>query len=107
MMLAAFCLVYAGYACLSLAMHRHSDATFTEPLNPRHRVVLRCAGTVILALSLWACAHHYGWSYGMAEWVGMLTLAGLLLIWIQTYRPRAAMLLGLACVVAAPLLAWF
>jgi hypothetical protein len=105
MTFAAFCLAYAGFAALCLAMDRHYEDLFDRSITRRHRVPLRWFGTLALTLSLWAAAQAYGWSYGVIEWIGMLALAGLALIWILTYRPRVALGLGAGCAVAAPVFA--
>lgn len=105
--IAAFCLAYAGFAALCLGMDRHYEAVFQRSLPRRHRAPLRVFGWVALALSLWACAAVWGWRYGVVEWIGILTLAGLLLIWLVAYRPVAAMAAGVLCAAATPLVAWW
>ena len=106
MALTAFCLAYAGFAALSLAMERHYEDVFRRRLPAAHRRMLRFLGWAGLAASLWVCAAVYGWSYGVAEWIGMLAIAGLLLIWVLTYRPAVAMGLGAGCAMAAPVWVW-
>ncbi|MBO1110906.1 DUF3325 domain-containing protein [Bordetella petrii] len=103
---AAFCLAYAGFAALCLGMDRHYEAVFERALPRRHRAPLRAFGWAALALSLWACAAVWGWRYGTVEWIGILTLAGLLLIWFVSYRPGPALAIGGLCAAAAPVLAW-
>lgn len=104
-MLAAFCLAYAGFAALALAMDRHYEDIFNAAIAPTQRVPLRLAGAAALGLSLWLAGVTYGWSYGVVEWIGMLAIAGLLLIWVLTYRPVVAIGLGAGCAVAAPVIA--
>src|SRR5690606_1296471 len=94
MSVAAFCLAYAGFAALCLGMDRHYEAVFDRQLPRRHRAPLRVVGWLALALSLCASAAAWGWRYGTVEWIGILSLAGLLLIRCVSYR-RAA--LGPAC----------
>ncbi|WP_459617887.1 DUF3325 domain-containing protein [Bordetella sp. 2513F-2] len=106
MSLAAFCLAYAGFAALCLGMDRHYEQLFEQAMPRRHRWWLRVSGWLALALSLAACAAAWGWSYGAIEWIGILSLAGLLLIWCLTYWPRVALAAGGACALAAPVLAW-
>jgi len=103
---AAFCLAYAGFSALCLAMDRHHEDVFDRALPRGRRLWLRALGWLGLVLSLAACATAWGWSYGIVEWVGILSLAGLLLIWLLAYRPRAALAAAGACAAAAPLLAW-
>ena len=106
MSIAAFCLAYAGFSSLCLGMDRHYEDVFDRELPRRHRTPLRLFGWAALALSLWASAAVWGWSYGTIEWIGILSLAGLLLIWFVSYRPVAALAAGGLCAVAAPVLAW-
>ncbi|WP_026640448.1 MULTISPECIES: DUF3325 domain-containing protein [Bordetella] len=105
MSVAAFCLAYAGFAALCLGMDRHYETVFERALPRLHRTTLRAAGWAALALSLWATAAVWGWRYGVVEWIGILTIAGLLLIWLVAYRPAAALAAGGACALAAPMLA--
>lgn len=106
MTVAAFCLVYAGFSALCLAMDRHYEDVFQRALSRRLRLMLRVAGWSALALALCLSAGVWGWTYGLTEWVGMLSIAGLLLIWILTYQPQFALALGGLCALAAPVLAW-
>ncbi|AZY52080.1 DUF3325 domain-containing protein [Bordetella avium] len=104
MSVAAFFLAYAGFAALSLAMERHFEDVFDRPPPPALQRWLRTGGTLALAASLWLCARVSGWSYGIVLWTGLLTVAGLLLIGIMTYRPRLAWATGAACLALSPLL---
>jgi hypothetical protein len=106
MSVAAFCLAYAGFAALCLGMDRHYETVFGRALPRRHRAPLRAFGGAALVLSLWASAAVWGWRYGMVEWIGILTLAGLLLIWLVSFRAGPALAVGGVCAVAAPVLAW-
>lgn len=106
MSIAAFCLAYAGFSALCLGMDRHYEDVFDRELPRRHRTPLRIAGWVALALSLCASAAVWGWSYGTVEWIGILSFAGLILIWFVSYRPAAALSAGALCAVAAPVVAW-
>lgn len=105
MSIAAFCLAYAGFSSLCLGMDRHYEDVFDRELPRYHRTPLRLFGWLALALSLWASAHVWGWSYGAVEWIGILSIAGLLLIWFVAYRPVPALAVGGLCAVAAPMLA--
>ncbi|MBJ7264981.1 MAG: DUF3325 domain-containing protein, partial [Burkholderiaceae bacterium] len=44
MVLTAFCLAYAGFAALSLAMDRHYEDVFRRALTTAHRRPLRAFG---------------------------------------------------------------
>lgn len=101
---AAFCLAYAGFTGLSMAMDRHFEDVFDREPTPAVRNTLRMAGSLALLASLLLCAYIAGWSYGTVLWIGMLTASGLLLIWIMTFYPRVAWSAGAACVLLAPVL---
>ncbi len=101
----AFCLAYAGFAALCLAMDRHYEALFDREIARRPRLAFRVGGWAALVLSMLAATDAYGWAYGFSEWVGMLAIAGLVLIWSLTFQPKLALGLGLGCVVAAPVFA--
>jgi hypothetical protein len=101
----AFCLAYAGFAALCLAMDRHYETVFDRAIARQARLGLRVGGWLALALSLWAATVTYGWSYGISEWIGMLAIAGLLLIWTLSYKPVLALFMGFSCALAAPVLA--
>ncbi|MVW71813.1 DUF3325 domain-containing protein [Bordetella sp. 15P40C-2] len=104
MSIAAFFCAYAGFSALCLGMDRHYEAVFDRALPSRHRVMLRLVGASALALSLWLSTRVWGWSYGAVEWIGILSFAGLMLIWWVSYRPVAALVAGAVCAVAAPLI---
>jgi len=106
MSITAFCLAYAGFSSLCLGMDRHYEEVFDRELPRRHRTPLRLFGWLALALSLWASADVWGWSYGTVEWIGILSIAGLLLIWLVAYRPVPALVAGGLCAVVAPVVAW-
>jgi len=105
MSLAAFLLAYGGFAALALAMDRHYEAVFDSAISARRRLMLRWLGSIGLAASLWASVAVYGWSYGLTEWIGILAIAGLLLIWILTYRPAVALMLAGVAVLLTPVAA--
>jgi len=106
MSIAAFCMAYAGFSALCMGMERHCEDCFGRALPRRGRAALRLAGALALAFSLYASVQVWGWGSGAAEWVGILTLAGLLLIWLIAYWPAAATAAGGACAVAGVALGW-
>ena len=105
MVIAAFCLVYAGFSALCVAMDRHFEDLFDRAIPRQLRRCLRVAGWFALVLALYLSAQVWGWSYGLVEWIGMASIAGLILIWFVTFRPHAAIILGGVCALAAPLFA--
>ncbi|TNC11048.1 DUF3325 domain-containing protein [Methylobacterium terricola] len=92
-------LSFLGLAALCLSMGRHHQALWPVPPESRRVLGLRVAGWTLIGLSLAAAIRLDGWNFGPVDWLGSLTGAGLLLIVVQSYRPRV--LLWLVPVAAA------
>ncbi|MFJ4395689.1 DUF3325 domain-containing protein [Pseudomonas sp. NPDC089396] len=104
-MLSVALIAFAGFAALCMAMDRHfSELLGRKPGSGQLRL-LRCAGWLLLALSLAIAMHLRGWAHGLVEWIAV-SMAGVTL-WVfgMPYQPR--LLLGLAAIslVLGPLLA--
>jgi hypothetical protein len=92
---------FLGLAALSLSLGRHHQALWPTPPDRRRILGLRAAGWALIALSLAAAIRLDGWNFGPVDWLGTLTGAGLLLIVVQSYRPRALLwLVPVAALVA-------
>lgn len=100
----AFALTFSGFTALSLAMNRHARDVLRRELPARQRTVLRVAGFAVLGLSLWLAATATGWSLGLVEWVGMLSVSAVALVLSLTYAPRLAPLLAVGLPALATLL---
>ncbi|MBP5855905.1 DUF3325 domain-containing protein [Marivibrio halodurans] len=87
---AVFCAVYAGWAALALAMDRHARDIGRTPPRPATVIVLRLAGTGVLAAALAGCAARWGWAIGPVAWLGMLGVGALLFTLTLSVIPRAA-----------------
>jgi hypothetical protein len=96
MLLLALTLAYGAYVSLCLAMPRHCGQVFGREPRAGRRAALMCAGWAGIALSLLACVHAAGWQFGPVYWVGLLVVAGVLLVFLLPYKPRIAAALGLA-----------
>ena len=93
-------LSFLGLAALCLSMARHHQAVWAGPPERRRVHTLRAAGWALIALSLAAAIRLDGWNFGPVHWLGSLIGAGLLLIVVQSYRPRALLwMMPLAAVV--------
>ncbi|MFH6784435.1 MULTISPECIES: DUF3325 domain-containing protein [Methylobacterium] len=93
---------FLGLAALCLSLGRHHQALWPTPPDRRRVLGLRVAGWTLIALSLAAAIRLEGWNFGPVDWIGSLTGAGLLLIVVQSYRPRALLwLVPLAAAVTA------
>ncbi|KMO41763.1 hypothetical protein VQ03_12415 [Methylobacterium tarhaniae] len=82
-------LSFLGLAALCLSMARHHQAVWPGPPDRQRVLALRAAGWVLIALSLVAAIRLDGWNFGPVDWLGSLIGAGLVLIVVQSYRPRA------------------
>jgi hypothetical protein len=105
MALLGFGLAYAGFLGLSLAMDRHHAELLGSRPAAARRLLLRGLGWGLLGLSLLPCLALWGGGIGFVSWLGLLTAAGLGLIFLIPYAPRLALWLG-PLLPLAGLLAW-
>lgn len=97
--LTAFSLVFAGMAGLSMAMDRHYEQLTQQRDVPEdRRRLLRCAGWILLALSLLACTQMRGVGIGLTLWCGLLMLAALAVACSLSYVPRLTLALALIAI---------
>jgi hypothetical protein len=89
--MAGICFAYAGFAALALAMDRHYADAFGRGESPSHRLRrgMQWAGTLGLVLSLAMIVANAGWAFGSLYWLGVLTLAAVVLALLLAYMPRA------------------
>ncbi len=80
---------YAALAALALAMGRHHQRVFAPPLAAAQRRSRRLAGWSLLLLSLLLTLWSEGAELGAIVWCCDLTVAGLVLALLLTFRPRA------------------
>lgn len=104
MSLLSFALVYSGLVGLCLAMDRHQRTVLGRPLQPSTAVGLRVFACGLLAASVLASVAAQPGATGYVAWFGFVTAAGLALIFLLPYAPRAAAALALGAPVAAGLL---
>jgi hypothetical protein len=104
-MLSVALIGFAGFVALCLAMDKHFSELLGRKPRPGQLRLLRCAGWLLLALSLALVVHLRGWAYGLVEWTAVLMAGVTLWVFGLPYQPR--LLLGLAAVslVLGPLLA--
>lgn len=97
----ALALAYAGLASLCLGMRRHYRQVWNLDAGPVARAALRIGGWLCLALSLLASVAVWGEATGAVAWLGALSAAGFLLIFLLPYTPRLAAVLALVGPVVA------
>ncbi len=68
-------LCVVGFACLALAMERHQEDLWDEPLAPPVTRVLRRSGWTLLAASLAFVLLQPQWTVGLVAWFGWLSAA--------------------------------
>ncbi len=100
----AIMLAYSGLTALSLAMHRHHRQLWQQPASPGMAFRLRCGGTALLLTSAVTCILDTNWSFGLVAWLGCLSVAALVLVFLLPYAPRAAGRLAVAALPATLLL---
>lgn len=77
MLLVGFVLAAAGFTSLAFAMERHEKQLWANTPSSRRRWSLRSAGTGLIIGSMLGCVQSSGWSIGLVEWVGLLTLTAI------------------------------
>lgn len=104
-MLLALLLCYAGFTALCVSMDRHHGELLHGKPSHLRRLGLRVAGWSLLGVSLWPAVMASGWSRGLVEWCAVLMFSALLLVLLLPYRPRLALMLAGAGVLASPVAA--
>ena len=101
MTLAAFCMAFAGFAALSLAMRRHFRTVYGNAVPTlRQRRALRLAGWTLLAGACAACVAVWGGSVGVVALGAVLSFGAFACVLLMTYAPGAVVHTGAAaCVV--------
>jgi hypothetical protein len=97
-------LSYNGLLALCLAMPKHYRQVFARSPGNTPVHLFRLGGGLSLSTSLAAAGATNGWSFGPVEWIGMVAVTGLALVFMLPYVPRLVAWLGLAVLVAAPIL---
>lgn len=98
-------LAFGGLASLAQAAPRHHAQVWTDPLTDQSAILRRSAGAALLFAALTACVMGWGVGAGLAAWLGLLSAAGLGLIFLLPYAPRALRVLTFAAPVAGVLTA--
>ncbi|QHF43357.1 hypothetical protein PspS35_05965 [Pseudomonas sp. S35] len=104
-MLLALLMCYAGFTALCLATDRHHGELLHSKPSPRRRLGLRVAGWSLLGVAIWPAVSVAGWGQGLVEWCAVLMLSALLLVLLLPYRPRLALILAGAGLLASPVAA--
>ncbi len=89
MTLLALIFALAGFAALSLGMHRHYRQVRHRALTARVQILLRTLGVGALAVSFAASIADAGWSIGPVLWLGWLTAAAMVVALALTWWPQA------------------
>lgn len=82
-------LVLAGFVLLALAAERQGEWLLHRLPTARERLLFRLLGWPLLALALALCFMAWGWSIGAVAWLGWLTVAGTLLVFVLPWWPWA------------------
>ena len=81
-------LAYAGLTALAMAMNRHHQAALgARPPAARLRA-FRIIGWVLMALMVASCLRLWPTGLALSMALGLVTLAGLPLVFLLPYRPR-------------------
>ena len=89
-------LAYSGMISLCLGLERHYKHVWPRVPTPVWRRGLRLLGWLALLGSFAASVAAWGWAMGPIGWFGLISLAGLALVLLLPYYPRAAVYLALS-----------
>ncbi len=97
--LVSFCAAFAGFATLALAMPKHARAAGFAVARLRAQA-LRGGGWLLLTLSAAALIAASGWQIGLVEFCAVLTIAGIAVALLLSYRPTWLVRFALAAFMA-------
>lgn len=89
---------YAAFASLAMSMKKHSSLGWSALPPPP---ILRLLGWTLLALSAAMAVAASGAALGVTAWIGQMCAAAAALVLLLSWRPRVALALAGACLVAA------
>lgn len=81
---ALFLLSLTGFILLLLATARHHESWLGRKLTSPLGRALRLSGFMSLALAFVVAGAGVGWAYGTLAWFGWLTVAGALVVAVNT-----------------------
>lgn len=81
-------LSYLSLALFALAKFGHFKDVFSRPPAQWQSHLLTVFAWLLLAFSLGACAIDQGWAYGSILFMGVISLAAMLVILTLSYSPR-------------------
>lgn len=89
-------LCFSGFSALCLSMDRHHKQVFGEPPAHLERWMFRIGGWLSLVVSCWPAVIALGTSIGISLWITLLSVAGLAVVLLLSYRPRLMLPLAFA-----------
>jgi hypothetical protein len=81
-------LAIIGFAASSLSMHKHHRDVLGMPPSPLRAKMFLYSGWTVLGLSVLISLREHGWSLGIVVWLGLGTVAALIVALSLTYGPR-------------------
>lgn len=107
MMFLGFSLAFVGFIALSLAMSRHFSQMrlWRKKRSKQEVLALQVMGYLCLLIAGAICMMNQGIAVGLVFWLGIATVAALLQSLLLTYRPKQAIIIGLATLALGVLLA--
>ncbi|OZI71548.1 DUF3325 domain-containing protein [Bordetella genomosp. 12] len=97
----ALALVFAGFACLALAMDRHHEQATGLDTPALRRALLRLNALALGAAALAVCLQSWGSVVAILVWLGLLSCGAILVTLTLSYLPRRLPLIALAAAMAA------
>ncbi len=95
-MLISAIIVYMGFALLALNKNRHLQQVWpSRELHDDVRLALDTIGWLLLAVAIVYQVYSSGFGNGLVEYIAVLSLSGLLLVFQFSYWPRSVLAIGL------------
>ena len=91
----------AGMSCLALAMARHYERLYREPMPDSAARMLRMCGVACLLAIAWPCTTGWGPSIAAVVWTGSTCIAALLVTGALTWLPHFLPISGMASALLA------
>jgi len=88
MAITSLALMFIAFVALAATMAKHQNQLGGKLFSARQLQIWQGAGWSLLALSLWPCLLRWNTSIALAAWLGLLTLAALILGLMFTYTPK-------------------
>lgn len=83
-----WCVLVWALSCLACAMSKHQREIFSQKVSARATRIFQCLGWALLNISVIVMIFYQTPSVAIAEWLGCLSFAALMVGLTLTYLPK-------------------